>query len=332
MERPQNPLLPTSFRLHQFHTRALWLTSFIVFYASMMVNMPALSAIYQCKDADGKTYFQDQACSKSQKETIIEKDQPPKPESKKTNLKPFRVNSLPEPTAKLAKGQRYALNKDVVNSDAWKTVLEMVKSMPAIKSGHGKLSVVRVYIENPTEDDMFQAQSTKLKYPTEMYGGGAYRKLKSGDFLIIEHINSYNRQNNKDTLILGSTEHGRTELLIPVPKPGSVQAFGDIILSRASEDERSILVLKVETPKGAKQVSSVRLGPITVGGPYGKKFVCNKPTQCEIGALAPGNYWLLFDHFDPVKSRWEFNLKPSSTLEMKFKSTANNTIERVLEN
>lgn len=292
----------------------------------------AYSAIYKCQDARGKTYFQDSQCPTTQTESVLQADPEPvvEPPNKLKHPRPMgSKNPLPEPAVAVPEGERYAISKDSVDSKEWKEIIAQVEKIPAVTSGNGQLSVVRVFIENATHQDQLQAQSSKLKTPKEKFGGGAFRKFKSGDFLVMEHINSHHRQNNQDPLALGSTEHGRSEILIPVPAKGKVQAFGDIVLTRVPAGKRGKLRLHVNSNGVDKQVSSVRLGPITVGGPYGKKFICNDPSICEIENLAPGPYWLLFDRFDPARSRWEFSLKAGDTLELHFKIKDKNLIERV---
>ena len=117
--------------------------------------------------------------------------------------------------------------------------------------------------------------------------------------------------------------------MIPVPEEGVVQAFGDIILARAENIRRGKLVLEIDYEKGARQVSTVRIGAIAVGGPYGKKFACNDPKRCEMENIAAGDYWLLCDKFDPVTSRWQFTMYSSDIVTLKFKAIDQRKIERV---
>ena len=79
---------------------------------------------------------------------------------------------------------------------------------------------------------------------------------------------------------------------------------------------------------GAREVESVRLGSVTVGGRFGDQFQCERPTVCEISGIAPGDYWLLIEEFDPDVARWQITLNPGEQLVMNLESITRSRILR----
>ena len=293
----------------------------------------ANAAIYKCTDVDGNVVFQDQPRTETESEVLMLADpkvKKPSPEHEESDRNAQTASPISSgPAEFLTRSERYLINPADSSSDAWLDAVARVETFPAAGSGTGQLSIVRVFIEDPEHNDQIQAQATKLMSLAERYGGGSFRNLKNGDFLVLEHVNNHHRQNNRDPLALASTRHGRAEVMIPVPEPGTIQAYGDITLSKAPCSELATLQLNIDNNGVDKQVSSIRLGPITVGGPYGEKFICNDPGFCEIDNIAPGPYWLLFDRFNPAQSRWELNLETGEILEMNFEIMDRSTIQRI---
>jgi hypothetical protein len=178
----------------------------------------------------------------------------------------------------------------------------------------------------PTKQDIVQVTSTKVVSLEELSGGGMFRELANGDFILIEHINSTRRTEGRDPLRIGSFTHHEADFLVPVPPRGQLGILGDVILSRPQPESMGKIELDLRFVgnewKTHKPLSKYRLqlGPCVVDGPYGVTREFNHDYQCDTGLLPPGEYNLLLADFDVVKSRWTVTIKPGQITRIRFEA------------
>jgi len=99
------------------------------------------------------------------------------------------------------------------------------------QGGRNQYSLLRVFADG-AEPRGIRAEGSKLKKLTEVYDGGGsqFRKLSSGSFVFIEHINSAFRRHGRDPVTLSAPGFGSVKLLIDVPPQGKLGVVGDIVL------------------------------------------------------------------------------------------------------
>ncbi len=180
----------------------------------------------------------------------------------------------------------------------------------------------------PAKQDIVQVTSTKVVSLQELAGGGVFRELANGDFILIEHINSTRRNEGRDPLRVGSFTHHDAEFLVPVPPRGQLGILGDVILSRPLPEAMGKIELDLRfvgnewTTSRPQSKYQLQLGPCVVGGPYGVTREFNQDDQCDTGLLPPGEYHLLLPDFDVVKSRWTVTIKPGQVTRLRFEASS----------
>lgn len=150
-------------------------------------------------------------------------------------------------------------------------------------------------------------------------GGGMYRELQSGDFVIVEHINNSRRRDNRDCMRIGSTSHQQGELWVPVPPRGQLGIVGDIVLKRTPPTELGRIVVEViDRSKTGVKVQNLQVGNVVVGGSYGSRypFVANGISGTPL--VSPGPYKILLPDFDMEKSRWDVTVEPGQVTYLRF--------------
>lgn len=176
------------------------------------------------------------------------------------------------------------------------------------------------------------AQSIKLN-SLDMFpgGGGMFRDLNSGDFLIVEHINSSRRRGGKDPLEIKTATHGQLEAWIPVPARGELGVYGDIVLPRIDPKLRGRIVADVRSPDGVRPRPEVlSVGLVTVGGMYGDSFKMNADHVATSGLLGPGVYPVLLPTAETSgtpTNRWPVRVEPGSITYLTFLDRGEGPIE-----
>lgn len=185
----------------------------------------------------------------------------------------------------------------------------------------------------PTKTDIVQVTSTKVVSLQELSGGGVFRELTNGDFILIEHINSTRRVNDRDPVRIGSFTHHVADFMVPVPPRGQLGILGDVVLSRPQPEAMGRIELdlrfvgndwKSVRPQPKYQL---QLGPCVVGGAYGVTREFNHDYQCDTGLLPPGEYKLLLADFDMVKSRWTVTVKPGQVTRLRFEASSPKVVQ-----
>lgn len=94
-------------------------------------------------------------------------------------------------------------------------------------------SLARVILVAPQAGETVRAEITKIKELNPAYDGGGSLFQMTGDrqFVFVEHINSAQRSNGQDPLILTSPRRGTNTVWVPVPMDGELGIVGDVVLS-----------------------------------------------------------------------------------------------------
>ena len=131
-----------------------------------IVSVDVHAKLYNCTDKSGRQHFQDRPCNKDQYERSLELEQPKKVSPKLNSKVPAaKGNLLVAPPASVPDGSKYAIHTGEINTPEWVRVMDQIREMPSITAGNGRLTVLRVFIEDPTADDRLQAEATRLVAP-----------------------------------------------------------------------------------------------------------------------------------------------------------------------
>lgn len=224
---------------------------------------------------------------------------------------------------------RFHVDQSQLDTEEWQDAIRKALNH---QSNRGYYTLLRVQVDD-TPSEQIQAQATKLKDFTEKYNGagGEFRVLHNGEFLLWEHINSDRRRNERDPLQLGAFSHGRSELWVEVPKARVLNVLGDVVLHRCPAEERGVLSIRLHGVQDMPK-SSLMIGPVMVGGPYGKRFPFDPGKDFDLH-LPPGNYKLLLPDFNMIKSRWDVTVTSQETTRMEFDVdvAARSAVKRVAE-
>lgn len=259
----------------------------------------ALAAgLYECRDASGRLVFQDRPCSAGLEARTLRAPGPaaPEPGSEPPDVRP--MSGPPAPPAAVPPGESHVLVAVDGQDPAWRAAFASARARRAVEGGSVGVSLLRVFLEGARLGDDIQASGRKLDGPDDG-GGGRFRELPSGGFLLVEHRAADGQADEEVTL--ASPTHGVTRLSLPVAPPGRVAAVGNVVLARAPAERLGRLEIRVS---GAGPGARVVIGPLVVGGPYGRSLHCDPEGLCDPGALAAGSYELLLPDYDPRKSRF----------------------------
>jgi len=177
-----------------------------------------------------------------------------------------------------------------------------------------------------------QLSSVKLVSLKTLTGGGMYRELRNSGFVLVEHINSTQRNAGRDPVHIGSYTHGQTTVWVAAPPRGQLGIAGDVVLLRQAKEDlgRIVAEIQFETDEPIT-VRSLRLGPVVVGGPYGWSYEFNNDAVCTTDLLPSGIYRILPPDFDMVKSRWVVTVKPGQTTHLKFTARSQKVLDKFSE-
>ena len=273
--------------------------------------------------------------------------------------------SVPNRTAeKITEG----IDLSQIDTPVWRHALEQLAKRPGVKAGTVQLSVLRVILKGdqtpevqtaprggsqrtvngvrlfvlggasvpispstsaPRPNDRpIHAMSTKLVSLDPQDAGGKYKELKSGDFVVVEHINSSQRNEGRDPLQVGSWTHRHADLWIPVPPRGELGVLGDLVLERVKPEEMGGVIVELDTaavPEGS--FKSMHFGPLFTGGMYGRTYQATDGGIAGTNRIAPGNYFLVLPGVPEEPGHWPVTVKPGETAYLRFRWNT----ERVLE-
>ena len=236
------------------------------------------------------------------------------------------------PLVELADEKGVRIDRTTVESPQWRQMIRTSKELPPIRSGHGQMTLMRVILEGGSHDNLLQLTSTKLVLPAERGGGGLFKQIRSGDFVLVEHINSSRRRQGRDPVEIGTLSHHRPTIWVEVPPRGTLGVLGDVIISPFPEEKMGRIVATVAS--ASEQPLSIRqfcFGPVAVGGPYGKAAPFDSEHVCDTGLITPGEYKILLPDFDVVKSRWTVNVSPGNVTYLRFLARSQRQVEKTEE-
>ncbi len=290
---------------------------------------PAAAGLYKCVGAGGEVSFQDRPCAAGQRSKEIERAKPETREPTRPERRSEVALQMPTRGAGSA-GMGYRVDTSEVRSGVWLDAIAQAGQQAPLRAGRGNVTLLRVLLEGERDVEI-QLQATKLKGLGESSGGGTYREVAHGDFVLMEHIPSASRKNGEDLLKIASPAHGHAELRVPVPDDGGLAVLGDVILSAASATEMGALEATLDT-RGVAGLSndlSMLLGPIAVGGRYGEKVAFDARGRTRRIALAPGTYKVALPDFDAVRSRFTIQLEPGQLLQIHLRAESPEIVEWV---
>ena len=206
----------------------------------------------------------------------------------------------------------------VMDTPDWQRMIELAKQSLPLRAGHGQMTLMRVILKKADRKDLLQLTSTKLVLPGKS-GGGMYQQIRSGDFVLIEHINSSRRQDGRDPVEIGSLGHHRATVWVDVPPRGTLGVLGDVVLSPVPKKNTGRIAVTVRgKAREPLKITNFRFGPIVVGGSYGETIPFDSDGVCDTGRIAPGEYKVLLPDFDVVKSRWTVKVLPGRVTRLNF--------------
>jgi len=256
------------------------------------------AGLYECRDGAGRLAYQDRPCDAGLQARELRTAPPAAPEPE-PELPIAAAAGPPPPPAGVPEGQRHVIVSVRADDPAWRAALAHARMRRSVAGGASGVSLLRVFLEQARIGDDIQAAGGKLDGPADG-GGGRHREIPSGGFLLVEHLSSASDPGH-DEVALAALAHGVTRLEIPAAAPGQVVAFGNVVLARASAERLGRLEIHVS---GGLPGTRVVIGPLVVGGTYGRSLRCDAHGLCDPGWLAAGPYELLVPGFDPRRSRF----------------------------
>lgn len=214
----------------------------------------------------------------------------------------------------------------------WRAMIAHSRNLPQMRAGNGQMTLLRVVLKDGNPNAPVQLTSTKLVLPQEGSGGGLYQQVQNGDFVLVEHINSARRKDEKDPVEIASFTHQRATAWVDVPPRGQLGILGDVVLAPLTAEKMGRIVATAQSDSQRPiMMRQFRIGPVAVGGPYGEAlpFSLNLPT--DTGKIAPGTYKILLSDFDMTKSRWTVEVRPGEVTQLQFLAHSQREIEKVGE-
>jgi len=235
------------------------------------------------------------------------------------------VNVIPGETLR----QRFTVDQSDLSSAEWQAAIE-----DAIhhQGGRGHYTLFRIKTFGSAQNVATQVAASKLKDLTWEYngGGGAFRAVQNGEFVLWEHSNSTKRKHNKDPIKVGNLRSGVTELWFPVPSKGDLRVLGDILVYPALGSQRGQLQIRIRKT-GIARTTAVVIGPVVVGGPYGTKYPLSEDGESKLIPLPSGKYKILFSDFDTGKGRWDFTIRSGMTTRLEMTASNQKELQRTSE-
>ena len=212
----------------------------------------------------------------------------------------------------------------------WGRMIAAAHELPQIRSGQARMTLMRVVLEKGEPGALIQLVGPKLAVLGRNSGGGAYAQIESGGFVLVDHVNSTYRRDGKDAVEIGSFGHRRATLRIDVPPPRTVAVLGDVIVSAGPAEQMGRIEATV-TPlaAGPLKLDRLQVGPVAVGGLYGKAFPFGADGTCDTGPIAPGPYKILLPDFDIKTSRWTVDVSPGKVTRLHFVARSQEKVERI---
>ena len=201
---------------------------------------------------------------------------------------------------------QYEVRTPSPDSQEWQAAIDKVSRK---LRGPRALTLMRVVLENAPPSAVIQFKSTgggTMLNVARSGGGGMYDQIRNGEFACVQG------GGGEANLEIGTFGHFCPVLHVPLTS-GKITQFGDLVIKRPSPDQAGSLMIKlVRANQNAALLQQVRIGCITVGGPYGISLSMNADGIAGPLPVAPTDYWVLL----PGNRRHKFNVlaKQNTTL------------------
>ena len=213
----------------------------------------------------------------------------------------------------------------------WRAMIAHARNLPQMRAGNGQMTLMRVVLKDGNPKAPVQLTSTKLVLP-QKGGGGLHQQVRNGDFVLVEHINSARRKDEKDPVEIASFTHRRATVWGDVPPRGQLGILGDVVLAPLPAEKMGRIVATTQSDSRRPiMMRQFRIGPIAVGGPYGETLPFSLNLPADTGKIAPGTYKILLPDFDMTNSRWTIDVRPGETTRLQFLAHSQREVEKVGE-
>jgi len=251
-----------------------------------------------------------------------------------TGIVSLKIDSLTDPEAEASPEENGLRIDPTADTPEWRKMIALSRELPPIRSGHGQMTLMRVVLEDGDPDTLIQLTSTKLVLPARDRGGGGgdYRQIRSGDFVLVDHSGRAHDRESKDLVKIGTFTHHRPTIWVTVPPRGTLGILGDVVIAPFPKEKMG-RIAAIATP-GTEQplkMSQICLGPLVVGGLYGKTLPFGIDCPFDSGRITPGVYKIQLPDFDRKESRWTVNVSPGSVTRLRFLARSQQVIEKTEE-
>lgn len=145
------------------------------------------------------------------------------------------------------------LDRTHLESPEWQTAIATAKSHMSRFGGY--YSVLRIVLQEPlSEHEQLRVDANKLKDLTPEYsgGGGRFRDVSHGGFVLVQHI-STSRAQGADPIVLRSLYRGMATIQVPVPTRDVLQVVGDVVVHPRQASERPTPVMLDDVRRAPRQ-------------------------------------------------------------------------------
>ncbi len=215
---------------------------------------------------------------------------------------------------------------------AWHRAVQIVKGQR--NNEKHIYTLLRVSQEQPTPDQPVMLDATKLKELTRHYdgGGGQYYRAKSGEFILMEHINGTHRRelgkgHFQDPLTVGHPASGTKVIWIDVPKRGILRGQ-DIVLSPCPPNLYGQLRVQLRK-RSSVRCTEFMLGVVTINDITAGPYPLNPSKRDGPILMAPGDYQIYFAQINPARARFDFRINARQTTYLKFAAPNQKTIIQI---
>jgi hypothetical protein len=217
---------------------------------------------------------------------------------------------------------------------AWQKAVRMLKGQQFYYKH--EYTLLRVLQDKPTPQQPVMLGGIKLVELTPKYtaGGGSYFHAKSGDFLLIEHINGSRRRKvgenlYQDPITVGHPDSGTLVVWVDVPKRGELQGR-EIVFKPCPKSQYGQLQVALRK-RSSVLCDQFMLGVVSFNDIEDGPFPINPKKRKGPILLAPGDYKIFFAQIDPAKARFDFKILSKQTTFLSFSATNQKTIVQVTE-
>ena len=253
---------------------------------------------------------------------------------KVSELSERRPGEREQPAAAVAQENGFRVDRARIATPEWQQMIALSKELPTIRLGNGQMTLMRVLLEDGDPDTLIQMKGSTLVCPERdgSGGGGDCRQMRSGDFVLVDHSGKARQPGSKEPVEIATLTHYRTTIQVPAPPRGKLEILGDVILSPFPQEKMGRIVATATS--GTQQqlkISRLCLGPLVVGGLYGKTWPFGLDHPFDSERITPGSYEIYLPDFDRKTSRWTVTVSPAAVTRLRFLAHSQQEIEKIEE-